>query len=90
MVPRPRLAPRVRGEYSEVDTGTLLLTESHNRLERRPVQLRGDYMAITPAQQVAAESVQLTAAQDPAPQVMVVAGPETGKNHAILMRVAMY
>lgn len=43
---------------------------------------------ITPAQLTAAESAQMNAAQDPAPQVMVVAGPGTGKSHAILMRLA--
>jgi ATP-dependent DNA helicase UvrD/PcrA len=45
-------------------------------------------MPITQAQQQAAEQLQWAAAQDPAPQVRLVAGPGTGKSKAIERRVA--
>lgn len=45
-------------------------------------------MPITPAQIAAAEHRQQQAAQDPAPQVRLVAGPGTGKSAAIERRVA--
>jgi DNA helicase II / ATP-dependent DNA helicase PcrA len=45
-------------------------------------------MPITEEQKAAAEQRQLAAAQDPAPQVRVIAGPGTGKSRAIEKRVA--
>jgi len=45
-------------------------------------------MAITAAQQAAAEHQQDLAAQNPAPQVRLVAGPGTGKSKTIEKRVA--
>lgn len=45
-------------------------------------------MPITPAQAAAAEAAQSAAAQDPTPQVRLIAGPGTGKSAAIERRVA--
>jgi superfamily I DNA/RNA helicase len=45
-------------------------------------------MPITAVQSAQAERNQLIAAQDPAPQVRLVAGPGTGKSKTIEKRVA--
>src|SRR2546428_12402825 len=45
-------------------------------------------MPITQAQRAAAEQQQWLAAQDPSPQVRLVAGPGTGKSASIERRVA--
>jgi DNA helicase II / ATP-dependent DNA helicase PcrA len=45
-------------------------------------------MPITPAQRAAAENYQDLAAQDPTPQIRLVAGPGTGKTKVIEKRVA--